>query len=475
MNNSDTELLTPVLDGGIHSTNFFNGRLLTAEDMLREQTANRLQHRQLGQAGGDGVAYGLEVSEKKEVAPPGNPSRIVSVTAGMAINRLGQALCLASDTDVALVRAKEVAAQDAGLFRSCEPPAGTDILAGAGIYLLVMAPASGFEGTAPASGIGGGGGGCRKRDAVEGVQFRLVEVKLEKLPSIGAAARDRVTQLAVDIEAAPQEKKKNLSKLRNLLAHLCFGTEELAGFVRDPFRREAGKAPLSSYGVVDAMRSLKSPALTDCDVPLALLYWTGSGIQFVDIWSVRRKPVPRSTSLAWPVLSARRLAEAEAVFLQFQSQIEEMTAAGTSPLDLARFEAAGWFSYLPAAGMIPIDTAYAVAYLREAGAKSFKAAAQSSGIAPANFFKGVTCRKAAVLEGAQMGQLLGDSFRYPPMDLDALGSEMIWLYFVRENIEMLVQSDPPRPYLVFTNGHMPYLGNARFDLARFNYSNYGFV
>jgi hypothetical protein len=52
----------PILQGGIHQVNFFNGRLLTATDLRDEQAANRQQHRQLGQAAGSGVVYGLEVS-----------------------------------------------------------------------------------------------------------------------------------------------------------------------------------------------------------------------------------------------------------------------------------------------------------------------------------------------------------------------------------------------------------------------------
>jgi hypothetical protein len=29
-----------------------------------------------------------------------------------------------------------------------------------------------------------------------------------------------------------------------------------------------------------------------------------------------------------------------------------------------------------------------------------------------------------------------------------------------------------RPYLLFANGHIPYRGNARYDLAYWNYSNF---
>jgi hypothetical protein len=463
---TSTELLTPVLDGGIHNTNFFNGRLLSAEDMVREQQANRLQHRQLGQTIGEGVAYGLEVIEKKDAAsPPGTPSRLVRVSAGMAINRLGQTLYLPSDTDVALVRAKEVVAADAGLSSPCTKPDGTDLLSGTGMYILVMAPASGYEGQAPTSGLGAdlsARGGCRRRDTVEGVQFRLVEVKLGSLPNITAEMLSDINRCATAIEVGT-EKPKNLSLLQNLLAHLCFGTAELAGFVRDPYGRKDGASPFSSYGVVDALRSGKTPVLTDCDVPLGLIYWTTAGIQFVDQWSVRRRPVTSPFSSPWPLLfSERRRAEAEAMFEQFQEQLVDQLSDAT----LASVKAIDYFRYLPPSGIIPL-----------AGKNG------SRGINLVNFTYGLTILDREdflgqpfpdriYIVGAKLEPLIRDSLGYPPIDLRS--GELIWTYLVRENIQAIdnTASNPSQPYLVFANGQMPFAGDARFDLNRWGYSNF---
>ena len=85
-----TQLRTPILDGGIKSINFFNGRLLSAEDLSQEQSANKQSNRQLGQSIGDGVAYGLEVKETSGQSTPTAP--IVTVNAGLALNRQGQTL-----------------------------------------------------------------------------------------------------------------------------------------------------------------------------------------------------------------------------------------------------------------------------------------------------------------------------------------------------------------------------------------------
>ena len=326
------ELLEPFLDKGIRSTNFFNGRLLSAEDLRAEQEANRQQHQELGRAMGEGIAYGLEVRKATDTSPPSATiASVLKVSAGLALNRRGQVLLLPLETDVALVREKEILAAGAGLFAACERPQTTSVLTGAGVYILALAPASGFEGRAPVSGLGGNvatGGGCGSRFAVEGVQFRLIELNVESLA---------------------QRVASSSAKVRNLLAYHCFGTEELADFARNPFRQISERSPYLSYGPLDALRALGS--LTDCDVPLALLYWTQDGIQFIDLWPVRRRLVKPASDTRWPLLvSDRRLSEAEATFLQFQDHIVALQSTGSA---LANLTAEDHFTFLPAAGYLP--------------------------------------------------------------------------------------------------------------------------
>ena len=49
-----TDLFTPILNDRTRSVNFFNGRLLTGEDLTADQKANRVAHSLLGQAVGSG-------------------------------------------------------------------------------------------------------------------------------------------------------------------------------------------------------------------------------------------------------------------------------------------------------------------------------------------------------------------------------------------------------------------------------------
>ena len=52
-------LQEPFGDDGIRTVNFFNGRLLTGNDMSREQAARRQADARIGLAMGDGIASGL--------------------------------------------------------------------------------------------------------------------------------------------------------------------------------------------------------------------------------------------------------------------------------------------------------------------------------------------------------------------------------------------------------------------------------
>src|SRR5262249_31612135 len=161
--------------------------------------------------------------------------------------------------------------------------------------LLVVSPASGYREQAPRRSIGADDSvnGCGPRYAVEGVSFRLEtfdpSVLLDEAPGLVAA------DLAVKDLADPA----SLSLHRNLLAPLCFGTEPLASFAGDPFRTAAdGRSPFEAYGVADALRA--AGGLTDCELPIALIFWPAGGVKFVDPWPVRRRLVQPPVGDLWP-------------------------------------------------------------------------------------------------------------------------------------------------------------------------------
>src|SRR5258706_10145198 len=141
-----------ILNVGLLSINFLNGRLLSSEDLNMEKEFNNEGRRRLGRAIGDGILEGLEVTF--DDTPSTDPTKaVVHVRPGAAINRNGQYLALPQNIDVSLVVTRDRQPTSAGLFGTCEPPQNTPIATGAGVYILVLSPASGFIGQAQVSGL----------------------------------------------------------------------------------------------------------------------------------------------------------------------------------------------------------------------------------------------------------------------------------------------------------------------------------
>ena len=410
-----------ILDGGIRAVNFFNGRLLTGEDLSREQTARREADRRLGIALGDGIAWGLEVQKIEH--PLGTA---VKVEAGLAINRKGQTLHLPNAIELLLSDRSAPKVAITRSFSDCNIKGGS-ISASPGIYLLTIAPDEASEGYARSQSLDEGTVQCNSDALVEAVQIRMLRLEVEK---------DAGTR-----EAAA---KGDYDRLRNAVAWQCFGLDSMANFLIDPLRMPAT--------LPDPLQVLAGKAYTACDVPLAIVNIT-TKIEFVDLWSVRRRPTPRGNSgaFAYP-LEDRRRAEGEAMFLQFQTQLTSMTAANG---DVRNLVARDKFVQLPAVGMLPLPG-------DEAGDTA----------AIASFFAGCTTRGPAFIEGARLETLLRDSYNYPPIDPSS--GELIWLYWVRQNRQAidLKITPTPRACLVYASGHMSYLADARFDVARWDYSNY---
>lgn len=413
---SRIDLQQPVLDSGIRSINFFNGRLLSARDLTREQSASREADRRLGKAIGEGIAYGLDVSKASNFS---KESPAVSVEAGLAINRAGQTLMLSARADIALVRSSSANAS-AQVFSECLPLYTGAYVAGAGIYLLTIAPAQTVEGRALTNGMNPAAVSCNTDTTVNTVQFRLIQID-----SVLAA-----------------NELKDEARLQNLIAYKCFGVGEANTFIADPFGKE-----VKQWGLLD---SLRPNQLTECEVPLAILYLTDKdGINFIDMWSVRRRLARVSADSAWPLATSdRRTCEGEAMFLQFREQINDLMLSGAN---LSTVKAGDLFDYLPPIGLLPLGSAAGFNY--------------------DVFFSAMTARDPIFIEGAQLRPLISEAVNYPP--IDTKGKIVVWLYVVRENAQATLSSgNPPQSYIVFATGHTWYRGEAHYDIHHWNFGNF---
>src|SRR5690606_31182284 len=120
---------------------------------------------------------------------------------------------------------------------------------------------------------------CSHRYEVEGVVLRLEPLSTARFGTTAAEIIDLMNS----------DQPSDLSLLRNLLAHLCIGTVDLIALSTAPFQLVREEPAFAAYGVLDDLRRTRS--LSPCDVPLALIYWTRIGLRFVDVWSVRRRPI----------------------------------------------------------------------------------------------------------------------------------------------------------------------------------------
>jgi hypothetical protein len=188
-------------------------------------------------------------------------------------------------------------------------------------------------------------------------------------------------------------------------------------------------------------------------MPLALLYWTLDGVAFCDLWSVRRR-VTRSQELGnWSAFyDDRARSNAEARYQQFQDQLRDLVDSELTP---SAISANGYFKYLPPAGLLPLVDA-----------------SHHQGLTVPGFFNGRSYRNPFHIEGARLFAALSDAADFPALDLTQ--DTMVWIYLVRENRQSLNhESSSAAAMALFLSGHLPFIGDARFDVNRWDYSNFG--
>ena len=412
------DLEQPVGDGGIESVNFFNGRLLTGGDMSREQAARRSSEGRLGEALGDGVAFGLEVSAQ----PPGTGETLPSILVqpGLAISRTGQLLRLTQPEQIRLSRTDSTSFATSGCaFDDCTPLSGGTYVAGEGLYLLTIAPAELAAGRAPTNGSGATGTPCDTDRRIDGVRFRLIEI-----PS----------SLYADLPV-------NDPNFRNQIAYRCFGPGVLVDWSTNLLGSGA-----RVDGLLDKMAAY---GFAPQEVPLALIGFQGAAtLTLLDAWAARRPLALADPPGAFRSATApRRVATGRAMLAQFQAQLDELVAANTPAL-----KARTHFPNLPPVGVLP----------------------QMTPDQGKDFFGGMEIRGPVHINSATVELLIRESLAFPA--IRSADIEIVWLYAVAENLiagtRALADGTKVDPYLVFASANLAYRGDARFNLHRWNYANY---
>ena len=374
----------PVLEPGVRFPHFFNGRMLSGEDLTRERSANFTRQRHLAGALGAGVAFGFEVSYDVSEHPD-RQAPVLTITPGLALSASGHTLRMENPIELAVVEPPAAAPTSTGEldFADCETLPASVYLTGTGIYLLTVASADRKEGSAPVSGLGNGLAPCNAKFIAEGVRFSLLPLNVT-----AASTPDRA---------------------RNEIAYQCFGFPDAA-------RATLATNPDSAHpDLGNPLADLVSgDLLTDCDVPLAILQWQDDGLGFVDMWAARR---PVRAIQADDFLGALTSLDVltESMVRQFQAHISDLAKTTVADPVQARRNLADFFKYLPAYGVIPIQ-----------------GIGSANGFSLPEFIGLRTSGNPTVLESSDLLALIQQAGRCPPVAVDQ--TETLQLYQLRANL-----------------------------------------
>ena len=311
------------------------------------------------------------------------------------------------------------------LFQDCTPFQPGTYSAGAGVYVLTIAPAAQSEGRAKVSGLGNEDAACNIAFSVEGVQFHLLQIALP--PSVFGAA----------------------DRLRNRVAHLLLGTD-------DPRRLELVPQPARAAGRASTGCS------TTCARPAASTTTrcrshccrgrprrgSASSTAGRSGGGSSRRPPTRAARRSPATAAAPRPRRPSS---SSRAQVADALAAGTA---LASVTAADRFAFLPPCRDRP-----------DRGRQARRAAST-----PTTFLGSQGSDELATTDAALLRALVEESFGHDPIEVG--GGERIQRYVVWENEQAVENGTVARRALVFARRTLPYRGIARFGRARFGRSRF---
>jgi hypothetical protein len=273
-----TPLDRPVAARGEARTAFFNGRLLSAEDLQREQALRDDGQRRLARLVGCGIERGLRVNGSAG-------STQLDIGDGLGLTPSGTLI----ETDGFTLDLAATAGTRVGRFGDCQ----ASFLAGEaleGLHLLVLTPDWVADGRAPT--LLGEVGACNRRVEYPAVRTRLVALR-PPADVAGPALRNRLAAALLSPPAGTPGR-----------------TDRLLGW----------------------WSTVLAPTLRADDLPIAVLQLDSAArVLWVDAEAARRRLAPApggSGDALWP---ASRQIEIEAFVHQMTAQLTEPRRPVTSP------------------------------------------------------------------------------------------------------------------------------------------------
>jgi hypothetical protein len=281
MSATGISLNQPVIASGEARTFFFNGRLLSAEDLKREQGQREAGQRRLAQLIGCGIATGLGVTA--EVG-----STKLSIGAGLGVTPSGDVIEV-GNLEIDLQTASRP--RRAGGFSACEAAFNTNALI-AGLHLLVLTPT--WIGDGRAHTLLGDVGACNRNVELPAVRVRLVK--------LNPPTNDTI-------------------KLRNHLAYALLGSDPLL-------------APGAADDLIGWWPKMIAPTLGHDDLPIAVVKINDRAqVEFLDVDAARRRLAPPPGNAADALWPESRVVEMEAFARQFLGQLGTTTPSPQPPAD----------------------------------------------------------------------------------------------------------------------------------------------
>jgi hypothetical protein len=295
----DTALNQPVAGSTSPRTFFFNGRLLSAEDLQREQTALESGQSQLARLLGCGIASGLEITGKRG-------ETVLTIGTGVGITPSGQVIAIDTiELDLAAIGQRK----RNGGFSDCLAAMSALSQVAGGLYLLVLTPTWLASGRATTT--LGEVGACNRKLEQPAVRARLLAMKEpDDVP--------RASGKPGETEGA----EKGRDTLRNRVAHSLLAPEDPETIIAQAAATPGGSG--AATRMVGWLPEGRVPALTADDLPLAVVYLSASAtIDWCDGDAAQRRLAPPPGLAGDRFWRESHAIEMEAFARQFVRQLEE--------------------------------------------------------------------------------------------------------------------------------------------------------